>query len=271
MVRLMVCSSLGLLLLTGCWRPAAPTPAELERGAVWVFPGIEGDVVWLRDAYRAFRDAGVSRAIYIFDWERATGGLSNLVDYPGNRARAAATAERIAAYMRQHPQAVVDFVAYSGGAGIAVFTAEALPDDVRIRNIVIAQGALSPSYDLGPALARMSGRMINHYCESDWWVLGAGTTVWGTMDRKHTSAAGRVGFDPNAALPDWATSDRLVQQRWELDDLMDTGHVGGHIGMLGYAWNKAHVAPHLVLKPPHSPNVPLLSRRSSALPRLTRR
>lgn len=233
------------MLVTGCWRPDAANDVELRRGLVYMFPGVQAGPVLMRGAYDGLRDAGVERPIRIFEWQRVSLMLEDLTDYAGNRERAAAVADELAAYRRDYPDAPVDLVGYSGGGGMAIFVAEALPDDVRLRHIVLVHPALSPTYDLSKALRHVDGRVVNFHAPSDWAFLGFGTTVWGTMDREHTDSAGRVGFDPNAAIPNPSDRGKLDQRRWTAD-MLRHGHYGGHLPIMSREWNREFVGPVVV-------------------------
>ena len=232
----------------GCWTPPRATPNELSRGMVWIFPGVEGGQWSMQPSYRALRDAGFNGAISVFDWLRLGGTLPNLMDYDGNRERTRAVAAQIAQFHAAQPGAPIDLVGYSGGGGMAVFTAEDLPADVRLRHIILVQPALSPDYDLTRALRHVDGHLYHFYSPQDWLILGAGTEVWGTMDRKNVESSGKVGFDAERAVPDPALRARLVQRGWE-PEMRTAGHYGGHAPILGYEWNRRYVAPLLA---PHA-------------------
>lgn len=206
-----------------------------------MFPGIEGGQWHLRGAYEGLRDAGVESAIYIHDWQRPSllGGLPNLVEIERNRRLAAEAAERIADYASKYPRGTIDLVGYSGGGGLAIMVAEALPPHVRLRHVILAQPAISPSYDLTDSLSHVEGKLVNYYSPFDWVILGLGTTLFGTMDRAYVASAGRDGFDLSAAVP--VESMRvLVEQR----DASKT-HYGGHYGMITREWNRRWVGPYL--------------------------
>jgi pimeloyl-ACP methyl ester carboxylesterase len=238
--------SVGLCLpwLSGCWRPAAPSPCELERGLVWFFPGVGGGNYLIERPYRALRDGGVGSAIRVHAWWRPFGTLLNLCSYRDNRAAAAKIAADITAYAREFPGRPIDLLGYSGGGGMAIMTAEALPENVRVRNVVLVHPAISARYDLTETLRRVDGRLVNFYSRLDWWTLGLGTSLFGTMDRKFTCSAGMCGLDLSRAVPDEALRTRVVQDSWGRDDLAQL-HLGGHPGILGYRWNRAFVAPLL--------------------------
>lgn len=243
--------ALGLVLVAnlGCWAPPKPTSAQLGRGAIWMFPGVEGGQWSMKYAYEGIRQAGIERAIYVWDWERAGGTLVNLTEYDDNRRKAAETAEDVIAYRALHPEAPIDLVGYSGGAGIAVFVAEALPEDIHLRSIVLCHPALSPQYDLTPALQRVDVSLVNFYSGADWLILGAGTSTFGTMDRDYGASAGMLGFDPNRAVKDPNLRSLLVQRHWDIST-QGFVHYGGHFPILSQAWNQTTVAPHLRLNEP---------------------
>lgn len=214
---------------------------ELERGLVMVFPGIEGGPQIMRPQYRAMRDGGTTQAIRFFDWQRIS-GMANLMDYAGNRRKAAELAQSIVDYRAAHPKATIDLVGYSGGGGMAVFAAEALPPDIHLRNVVLAQAALSPDYDLTEVLRRVDGKLVNLYSPADWLILGAGTTVWGTMERKHGDSCGKIGFDVLRAVPDETQRAHFMQRGWQSKN-WGLSQDGSHVQLFSYEWNRANIAP----------------------------
>lgn len=254
-VALFRATALSVVLVTsvGCWAPPQATSPELRQGVVWLFPGVEGGDWSLQEAYTGLREAGVERAIHVWDWDRLGGTLANLTDYPGNRARAAEVAHKLRAYRAENPEAPIDLVGYSGGAGIAVFVAEALPEDFRLRSIVLCHPALSPSYDLTAALKRVDESIVNFYSGADLFILGAGTATFGTMDRTYTPSAGLLGFEPTLAAPDAKLRVKLKQRAWKPAEQWLV-HYGGHLPILSRNWNRYFVAPFLLLNADASPN-----------------
>jgi len=228
------------------WQPPEPTPQQEQRGLLWLISGVGAGDWPLKWAYAAFRDAGVSGAIRIFRWQRPGCGPLNVVFHRDNRRRAARLAEEIVQRARLNPAAAVDLVGYSGGGGLALFALEALPDDVRVRNVVLCQPAVSPTYDLTTALKRVRGQTICYRAPGDWLILGLGTLLFGTLDRRHCIAAGNVGFRLERAIADPTLCARFRQRAWRLEALRGGGHWGGHLGTLGYRWNRRYVAPYLL-------------------------
>ncbi|MBU0616991.1 MAG: alpha/beta hydrolase, partial [Planctomycetes bacterium] len=188
---LVLAGLLSVGLCTGCRNPPGPTARPAERGLVWMLPGVEGGSWSMCWARAAFRDAGATAKIRVFDWQRPFGTLKNLTDYEGNRQRARHIAQEIADYRQEHPEASVDLVGYSGGGGLAIMVAEALPNGVHLRNVVLVHPAISPDYDLTAALARIDGKLVNFHSPYDWLILGVGTRLFGTMDRQKIASAGK--------------------------------------------------------------------------------
>lgn len=238
---------LGLALLMGGCHTLCPTSQQLDSGLIWLIPGVHGEPWMLANAQRGLRDAGIESAIEVYDWKRSElfGVLLNLIDIEANLKHAAAIAHEIVSYHREHPGRPIDLVGYSGGGGLAVMAVEALPQDVRVRNLILVQPAISPDYNLSQALRQVDGSIINFHSRMDWVVLGLGTRAFGTMDRAYVPSAGKSGFNLATALPDEAQRQRLRQPQWT-PKMMLTGHYGGHVGMLAYDWNRKYLAPYLM-------------------------
>lgn len=231
-------------MVVGCARPDVSRPEQMERGCVFMVPGIEGTAWHLRGSVRGLRTAGVDRQIEIVEWgKRPFRQFHNLCALNANRLVAKEIAERIGRYHTAHPEAPVTLVGYSGGGGIAVMAAERLPDEVKLDRLILVGAAVSPRYDLSSAMAHTRGEIINFYSQHDWLILGAGTSLFGTIDRVRTSSAGRVGFrDADGEL---AHAEGLTQIGWRREWL-DLGHLGGHIGWLSSAWARDVLAPEIV-------------------------
>jgi pimeloyl-ACP methyl ester carboxylesterase len=233
-----------LVFSAGCWTPPRASVCQQGAGLVYMLPGIEGGPWTMKWAYEGLRAGGVQAEIRVFDWKRGPAWLENLTDYEGNLCRAAILADEIAAFERDQPGRPVDLVGYSGGGGLAILAAEALAPQARLRNIVLAQAAIDPEHGLTDVLSHVDGKVVNLYCPSDWYILGVGTRVFGTIDRSYTESAGKNGFDLDRAVPDMHLRHKLHQVRWTADALR-TGHPGNHTGILLREWNRRYVAPYL--------------------------
>ncbi len=236
------------LVMVGCRTPVSLHPGQYERGLVWVFPGVEGGAARMRPAIRAFRDAGVEAAVEVHDWHRPLGLVRNLVDHERNRADARRIAARIGRYQEEYPNNPIDLVGYSGGGGMAVMVAEALPERIRVRHIVLVQPALSSRYNLSSTIRHVDGTLVHFSSPLDAIILGAGTTLLGTMDRVHGPSTGWLGIDLDHAVPEKELRDKVTQIAWS-PSMLSSGHWGGHMQIFGFAWNLRYVAPHLLSCP----------------------
>jgi len=237
--------SVVVVVQVGCQSPPASDGHPGQARLVWMFPGVGGGRWSLEGAHRAFVDAGVQADYRFHKWHGPPlDVLGHLTHYEANRAQAVEVAGQIVAYRKQHATARIDLVGYSGGGGIAVLVAEELPEDIGLRNVLLVQPALSPSYDLTRALRRVDGRLVNFYSPYDWLILGWGTQTFGTIDRCDTAAAGKVGFDLDVAAARGDLRRKVFQQGWTTE-MFWSGHAGNHTAILLYAWNKRYVAPWL--------------------------
>lgn len=227
-----------MIALPGCWRPEMPSDAQLDRGCVYLLPGVESGAWQWRDAVAGLREGGVDQAVRVVEWgDRPFGSLSNLVSYAKNRERARAIAADISAYASAHPQHPVTLIGYSGGGGLAVLTAEALPEGTRLDRLILIAAALSPQYDLSTARLACRDPIINFRSERDRLTLGVGTSLFGTIDRSFCASAGKSGFEGTG-------EDKVVQIAWRLE-WRKLGHGGGHVGWLSGAWAREVLAPQI--------------------------
>ncbi|HEY4330881.1 MAG TPA: hypothetical protein VGN88_14155, partial [Phycisphaerae bacterium] len=112
--------------------------------------------------------------------------------------------------------------------------------------VVLLGAALSPTYNLSKALAHTRKGILNSYSERDAIVLGLGTSLFGTTDRKFTKAAGCVGFQIPEGLgveEKRLYDERLTQLPW-CPEMADAGHhLGGHISCGSEIHMAKHIAP----------------------------
>ncbi len=180
----------------GIRQPRTLDPALLQRGLTLVLPGIESESVFTYAMCDGLHEGGVTGAIRVFNWGLPFPGgyLANLTWVDRNRKRAKDIAAEIVRYQRDYPGRPVHLVAQSGGAGVAVFAVEALPEGTTVDGIVLLGGALSPTYNLAKALAKTRKGILNSHSSKDSVILNWGTRLFGTTDRRFTPAAGCVGF-----------------------------------------------------------------------------
>jgi len=225
------------------------TPERLQRGLVLVLPGVEGESCINHSIARGLADGGVLSAIEIFDW---TTGVILLFPYHlrgrrRNLARADRLAERIVAYRKAYPGRAVHVVGHSGGGALGVLTLERLPTGTTVTSAVLLQPAISPGYDLSAALAKTERGIWNFRSILDVLFEGIGTILGGTMDGRHTPAAGMIGFRPPADL-DAAGKELYATRLHQVPfrpAMCAAFHFGGHAGATNRVFVAERIAPLL--------------------------
>lgn len=237
-------------LVFGCSLENLRTPERQEQGLVLILPGIEGPSMLNQNLARGLADGGVKNAIEIFDWGTTVPGglLFNLVDYERNQRQAERLCQRIRDERRAHPNRAIHLVGHSGGAGVAVLAVERLPADAEVTSLILLAPAISPEHDLRAALRRSRYGVFNYYSELDAFLLRAGTTVAGTIDRQHGQAAGAIGFHEPSSLSeqDRALYRRKLHQISWSKEMIAYANWGGHIDWTNPPFVRQYLAPLIV-------------------------
>jgi hypothetical protein len=136
-------------------------------------------------------------------------------------------------------------VGKSGGAGLVLGAAAQLPEGA-LQRIILLSPAVSPDYDLRPALHTVRNEVVVYYSPHDQVVLGWGTKQFGTIDRYYEASAGLHGFGMAQGLSaeDTRLYARLVQIRWN-PRMIRQGNLGGHLGTSMPGFVAQEVAPWL--------------------------
>jgi pimeloyl-ACP methyl ester carboxylesterase len=236
------------------------TEERLEAGLVVSLDGVGGynwGPRWLRSG---LNQAGVKAAIVIYDWSKGPTGMfvGDLVAKERNRTAAKDLARMVATYVATMPNRPVTLIGHSAGGAIVAWALEELPPGIQVERAILLAPALDPGYDLTRALRSVKRRMYVMYSQADLGLMGAGTAIFGTMDRQHDVSAGLVGFH----LPDGlATEDKVEyakvrQVRWTLG-LLKSGNWGGHLAWTTTWFGREFVAPILAGK--SDPGEPLVT------------
>jgi pimeloyl-ACP methyl ester carboxylesterase len=191
--------------------------------------GVGGATPEERNMLTALRSSGFNGSLQLYDW---TGGEPTLVAYRDRKRQTAETqrtAEMLISMRRADPRARITLTGHSAGAGIAIWALERLPRDVQVDQVVLFAPALSPTYDLRPALDHVRGKMIVFPSDHDALVLGIATTLFGTIDGVHSHAAGLEGFTPPAGAE--LAYQRVVQHSYD-PAWQCLGDDGGHSGAM---------------------------------------
>lgn len=233
-------------------RPAAEHRGE-PTGTIVMIPGIVGqpsDLFGMRDGLCDAMAAGGAEwyEIEIIPWETsAFQPIKNLTDYEANVARARKIAARLTQLHRERPGRPLVLLGNSGGGGLAILAAEMLPAEVVLDRLVLTAAAVSNDYDLSRVEPHVK-TIVNFYSPRDG-IVGWGTSVFGTIDRKKTLSAGHCGF--LTADGKMRAGDKLRQHEWT-PEWRELGHDGSHLGYRNRKWAATVLAPHVHVVPVRS-------------------
>ena len=224
---------------SGCLFPSSMVDVGQGPGWVTIIPGVDGRASHVSEIVQGLRAAGFDWTIERVTWGRAPfRALSNLTSLTANRRRAKGIAAKLAHFRKTRPHEPLVLVGFSGGGGLALLSASGLPEDVQLDRVILVAPAISPQFDLTPIQGRCKDKVINFYSPEDQ-VVGMGTHVFGTIDRKRTKAAGHTGFLNDAGT--LLEGDKLMQVRYD-PAWREWGHPGGHSGYLSPRWAKEVLA-----------------------------
>ena len=223
---------------------------RLDQGYVVILPGIEGRSLFNRSIRKGLVDAGVPYGIEIHDW---TSGplwlLWNICDRRRHLDQARVIARKILSYRESRPTRPIYLVGHSGGGAMIAFTLEALPEDVTVTGGILIVPALSPVYDLTAALSRTERGLWNFSSYGDVFLVGAGTTLVGTMDRRHRPSAGMLGFSKDATPGSDSgvegSSPPLREVRYKCH-MAKQWNLGGHLSCINPRFVREWIAPILL-------------------------
>jgi pimeloyl-ACP methyl ester carboxylesterase len=202
-----VLTVMPLPLAVGCadtLNAAYTTPEKMDRGIIYILPGIQGEDYHYRNIRAGLQGSGIQCAIKIHPWGSQIPGIKlaiNETDVRDGRAWGEKIAQEIQSYRRQYPGRPVHMIGQSGGAAICVFTAESLAKAGAppLEGLVLLDASLSADYDLRPALGKCRKGIVNFYNLRDVAFLEVGTAIFGNLDGGHGDSAGRSGFTASLA------------------------------------------------------------------------
>ncbi len=187
-------------------------------------------------------------AIFTVPWGHGIGRWhADLTDVANHLSWANSVVETVRSFKTARPEDPVFLVAKSGGSGVVIKALESLRDRCRRAGRTAGAGVVS-GYDLTPALRAVRHQMIVFWSPLDVFILGAGTRVFGTVDRVRSVGAGLVGFKapPLDKQQDFERNpyEKLHQIRWR-PKMAATGYFGGHFGPDSPLFLRKYVVPLL--------------------------
>jgi hypothetical protein len=225
---------------------AAQPPAAHPRGVVIVVGGVGGIDVAGFSAQLVLPHAGIQHEVIDFYWSHGKGKIfKDLQDTPHALQKADELAWLVWQYRLFQPERPIFLIGKSGGTGLVLAALERLPPGL-VERAILLSAAVSPNYDLRPALRNVKQEIVSFYSPCDRFILGWGTSHFGTIDRTYGPSAGLIGFQVPAHLSpeDKALYDRFIQFPWH-PGMIFQGHLGGHIANSLPVFMAKQVAPWL--------------------------
>ncbi len=221
------------------------SPERRARGYVIVLPGIEGRSRWNRRIVQGLLLAGTDSAIEIHDWTFGRiWAVRSLRSRRRHQQQARIIAEKILTYRHDYPQRPVYLIGHSGGGAMTILTLEKLSEEHPATGGILLGAAISPEYDLAPALRNTERGIWSFTSPRDSFFLKFGTRLLGTLDGKRTASAGAVGMRQPLPKADQGNHQgpRYVEIPWT-PRLKTYGHNGGHFGYVHADFVRAWIAP----------------------------
>lgn len=246
--RVIALAAVAVSFCAGC--QFAPAPLALTHSPaakqtyVLHLPGIAGETDFDRWWVEGLGEGGVADHLEVYDWTQPNIWIPALRAYAHNRAEARVIANRIAAKLKADPEARIVLTAWSGGCQVAVWALEDLPDDVKIQSLLVVSPSITPNYDLTNALRHVRGSMFALTSPGDWFILGVGTSLFGTSNGVFTPAAGLVGFI-RPATADAREYKKLHEMPYD-SKWLRFGDIGDHTGAMGKTFAREILAPVLI-------------------------
>ena len=221
-------------------------PERLNKGLVLILTGIEGRSFLNVGLMAGLIDGGVGSAVEVVDW--TTGNkllfLLHLRGWKRNLRVAKQLSERIVEYQTQYSGRPVWIIGHSGGGGMALLTAEGLPEGRMLTGLVMLATAVSPGFDVRRAAARVKTSIWNFYSWFDCLFLMIGTTAFGTIDGFHGPAAGAIGLR-GQQIKELEAAKRLIQVPWNWR-MLGQFNPGEHFGCVHRVFVAEQIAPLIV-------------------------
>jgi len=224
----------------------APTTQPItgpdNQPLIFHLPGIGGHRLPDEMLKRGLLGGGIDAEFFIYDWTGEDEGIIALTNTRRHDEQSTLIAEMLTQVARAQPARRIILTCHSAGGGIAAYALEKLPDDIHIDTWLLIAPALSPDYDLTPALRHV--RRAYHFYSGTDPILGFGTRTFGTVDRVKTDSAGKVGFTrpPAGGEAEYA---RLRQFPYN-PAWLRLGNAGDHIGGTMTPFARRIIAPLLL-------------------------
>ena len=206
--------------------PVNPPLVILVEGIRWL--GVRWDLPLVQNGMRR---AGIECEFLYWQWHALWRALLVLPTIMAPRLMER-EAQRLADFLSQHrkltPGRAIYLVGVSCGTHVTLRALELLPETTSVQAAALLSGAFSPHRDLTQACRHVEGNIVITSSWLDFLVLGLGTTLVGTGDRRFTPSAGMVGWRGRGG-----ESGKITQIRWR-PGMASVGYFGGHFITTGF-------------------------------------
>jgi pimeloyl-ACP methyl ester carboxylesterase len=230
-------AALLAILAAGC---ATPVVAPRGPNTVIVVPGIGGDGGVYAQVVHALQDAGSRDCLCVFNWGCSWALFPITLSSSGlHHDTERRLAQHVIQWRKDHPGSRIVLVGHSAGAGVIVGMLGRLDDSTTVGPVILLAPALSPDFDLRPALDHVTCIHV-FYSGGDWFWQGIGSTIFGGYDGVHRDGAGRKGFSLVQLSDD--QKRKVVQHPWQ-PQWKDLGEDGGHFDWMSEPFVAKVLAP----------------------------
>jgi pimeloyl-ACP methyl ester carboxylesterase len=200
-------------------------------------------VRWGRcEAAAGLRRAGFAGEFVFWEWDPTWRAMLVLPTIAAPRfldRQAQRLADRIKELRQANPDRPIHLMGYSCGGFVAVRALELTADEIQVDSLVLLAAAFSPGRDLNPAAGHVRGPVIVGSSMLDI-VVGLGTLMVGTADRKFTPSIGTLGYRGPACR-------KITSLRWR-PSWIRWGHWGSHFTAPAERFVSECIAPALGLR-----------------------
>lgn len=214
------------------------TPRRRRRGLVVILGGIEGPSLAQHAVAAGLLRGRWRGAVVVHRWNGGVPLVRAFVNLMSRRKHERAADELLAildVYRREQPGRPLHLLAVSGGCWVAIRMLEKWTDHA-VETAVLLAPAVSADVDLTAAAGRCRRGVCVVRSPLDFVMLGLGTLLFGTSDRRHAPAAGLRGFRRRPA--------GVTELSWR-PEWMRLGHFGGHCTAVSSAFIAARITPLL--------------------------
>jgi len=199
--------------------------AAIDEGLVIFVEGIRWlGIRWdLQPAVTGLRKAGYGGEFAYWRWHSTWRGwvVLPVIMAPVLLEREARRlADYVAAQRAANPSRPIHLMGCSCGTCVVLRALEMLPAGVHVTTTALLAGAFDPRRELGKAIEHVAGPVVVTSSLGDWIILGLGTLIFGTADRRHSVSAGMIGL----RCP---PSGQVVEIKWR-PSMLACGHMGTH-------------------------------------------